>query len=593
MTSRSAVNDWVRALQYKKQMETSPCTTLLSVLEDRARTQADTVALIGDNEHLTYGALVDRSYRYASWTLDRDIAAGDIVALLMPNCPDYVAIWLGLTQTGCAVALINTNLKGDALAYAIRVVGAKHLIVAASLFKPNTTTMEQLATDMPIWVHGEGVEGTLERIDRDIAGRGDVRMSAIHGRQPSRLDRALLIYTSGTTGTSKAANVTHARILEWSFWFAGMMDAQPEDRLYNCLPMYHSVGGVVAIGSILIMGGSVMIRPRFSASRFWSDIVNGNCTIFQYIGELCRYLTRSEPHPLEKVHRLRMCCGNGLRGDVWDQFQRRFNIPHILEFYGATEGGVSLYNCEGKPGAIGRIPAFLTHRFAVELIQADIDTGRPLRDAAGLCVRSAVDEPGEAIGRIDDRTLSGGSRFDGYSDRRASDSKILRDVFVKGDRWFRTGDLMRKDKAGFYYFIDRLGDTFRWKGENVSTAEVASVVAACKGVVDAVVYGVEVPGVEGRAGMAAITTDMDFNFAALKTHLSQNLPRYAHPLFVRLCRDIPMTSTFKLTKGSLAHDGLYPSVLSDTVWFNDLRSGVFIECDVSLKRRICKGTLRV
>jgi fatty-acyl-CoA synthase len=590
---RSAVNDWVRTLRYKSQLDASPHTTLLSVIDDLMRKQADTIALVGEREQLTYGALIDRSYHYANWTLDQDIAAGEVVALLMPNCPDDIAIWLGISHAGCTVALINTNTVGDALANAVRLSGAKHLIVAGSLFGPAAETLAQLAAEMRIWVHGDGADSNLPRIDRTIQTPKGKAANALKARLPQRQDRALLIYTSGTTGTSKAANVTHARVLEWSFWFAGMMDAQAEDRLYNCLPMYHSVGGVVAIGSMLVVGGSVLIRPRFSASRFWPDVVGGDCTIFQYIGELCRYLARSEPHPLETAHRLRLCCGNGLRGDVWERFQSRFRIPRILEFYAATEGNVSLYNCEGKPGAIGRIPAFLSHRFPVQLVRSDIETGQPLRDDAGFCVRCAVDEPGEALGQINDENSLPIRRFDGYSDRSASESKVLHDVFVPGDRWFRTGDLMRKDKAGFYYFVDRIGDTFRWKGENVSTAEVASVITAYDGVVDAVVYGVEVPGREGRAGMAAITTDQGFSLTGLKAHLASNLPDYARPLFVRLCRDIPMTGTFKLTKGSLAREGLDPSVPTDTIWFNDRRNETFVECDIALKRKICWGMLQV
>ena len=233
--------------------------------------RGDRLALIGENEQLTYGALVERSYRYANWTLEQEIAAGDIVALMLPNCPDYVAIWLGITQAGCAVALINTSLVGDALVHAIRVAGAKHVIVAGALLALNAATRARIPLATHVWAHGGG-GNKRPRIDRYVArGRG-ARIGALQVRVPSRRDRALLIYTSGTTGTPKAANVTHERILDWSFWFAGIMDAQPEDRLYSCLPMYHSIGGVVAIGSMLVHGGSVLIRPRFSVSLFWNDI---------------------------------------------------------------------------------------------------------------------------------------------------------------------------------------------------------------------------------------------------------------------------------------------------------------------------------
>jgi len=541
---------------------------------------------------VTYDLLVERSERYAGWALTQGIEAGDTVCLLMPNCADFVAMWLGITHVGCTAALINTSLVGDALAHSIRVAAARHLIVSGSLLGQVSMISAQLPAGTCLWVHGDNEGGDLPRIDHYVARRGghpDIPMS----RVPARKDRALLIYTSGTTGASKAANVTHDRVLEWSVWFAGMMGVEPDDRLYNCLPMYHSTGGVVAIGSMLSRGGSVLIRPRFSASRFWDDVVDGGCTIFQYIGELCRYLTMSAPHPMEAAHRLRLCCGNGLRGDVWDQFQRRFHIPRILEFYAATEGQVSLYNAEGKPGAIGRTPGFLAHRFPVELIRSDVDTGEPVRDAAGLCIRCGMDEPGEAIAPIVADSSSPAREFDGYTDPEASARKVLRDVFVAGDRWFRTGDLMRRDKAGYYYFVDRIGDTFRWKGENVSTADVGAVVTGCRGVTDAVVYGVTIDGMEGRAGMAAITTDGSFDFGTLKAHLTANLPVYARPLFVRLCRDIPITGTFKLTKGPLFRDGLSPLAASDTVWFNDPKSQTFIEYDASLRRLVSEGALRL
>src|SRR6185312_7773345 len=266
--------------------------------------------------------------------------------------------------------------------------------------------------------------------------------------------------------------------------------------LYDCLPLYHSTGGVVAIGAMLVKGGSVLIRARFSASRFWDDVVEGGCTIFQYIGELCRYLVASPPHPLEREHRLRLACGNGLQREPWVAFAERFAVPQILEFYAATEGSVSLYNCEGKPGAIGRVPPFLARRFPVALIRCDTETGTPLRDAAGRCIPCGPDEIGEAIGRVLDAAATPARQFDGYTDNAASEKKLLGDVFAPGDRWFRTGDLMRKDASGYFTFVDRIGDTFRWKGENVATTEVAGVIRACKGVSDAVVYGVKVPNHE-------------------------------------------------------------------------------------------------
>jgi fatty-acyl-CoA synthase len=591
--ARTARNDWLRALQYKKKLDEDPGKTLLTTLNENLEHTGPYPALTDEIETLSYRELVDRANSYARWTLKQDLALGEAVCLLMPNCVNYVAIWLGITEVGCAAALVNTNLVGLSLAQSILAARSRCVIVDVTLLDAVVSAMAMLPPEVRIWVHGAGGRHEFPRLDLDILGREGGALRVPAARRPSGRDRALLIYTSGTTGAPKATNVTHARVLEWSYWFAGMMNAVPEDRLYNCLPMYHSIGGVVAIGSVLTQGGSIVIRRRFSASRFWDDVVGEGCTVFQYIGELCRYLAAGPPHPLEAAHRLRLCCGNGLQAEVWERFQDRFQIPRVLEFYAATEGNVSLYNCEGKRGAIGRVPAFLAGDFPMALVKVDVDTGEVLRDGDGFCIRCEADEAGEAIGRIEADSTSAARRFDGYTDPDASARKVLHDVFMGGDRWFRTGDLMRKDRSGYYYFIDRLGDTFRWKGENVSTTEVANIVATCKGVTAVAVYGVTVPGNEGRAGMAAITTDETFEFSRLRAHLAGKLPDYAQPLFVRLCRELPMTGTFKLTKGPLAREGLSPAGGTDRVWFNDRAAASFIECGASIIRQIGEGSLRL
>jgi fatty-acyl-CoA synthase len=544
----SATQAWIRALTYTKGAAEK---TLPGLIDELAETYGDQPALLSSSAAMSYNELAQNVNRCAHWATAQGLGQGDIVCLMMPNHTDYVAIWLGLTRIGCTVALLNTNLRGDTLLHCIQVAGSDAVI--SSGISPETIPPVRRH-----WVWGGF--GMLHGGSHD--------WGPITHVPPSRPDdRALLIYTSGTTGLPKATVITHRRIIEWSFWFAGLMDTQTSDRLYDCLPMYHSVGGIVAVGAMLVKGGSVFIRERFSASQFWDDVYARNCTIFQYIGELCRYLTLAEPHPQERTHRLRLACGNGLQGDVWRRFQDRFAVPQILEFYAATEGNLSLYNCEGKPGAIGRIPPFLAGQFSMAIIQCDPETGVPFRNAEGFCIPCAHDEPGEAISQINSR------QFDGYTDPAASQKKILHDVFAKGDRWFRSGDLMRKDASNYYYFIDRLGDTFRWKGENVSTTEVTAVLRGCAGVLDAVVYGVTVPGNEGRAGMAAMSTDQGFSFAALSAHLRKHLPDYAHPVFVRLCAALDVTGTFKLIKTDLARQGYMTT--SDPVWRRDHKTGEF------------------
>jgi fatty-acyl-CoA synthase len=363
--------------------------------------------------------------------------------------------------------------------------------------------------------------------------------------------------------------------------------------MYNCLPMYHSVGGVLATGAVLVGGGSVAIRETFSAGQFWSDVVGWDCTLFQYIGELCRYLLHTEPHAHEKDHRIRMCCGNGLRPDIWNSFKERFRIPQILEFYAATEGNVSLVNVEGMPGAIGRIPLFLTHRFPATLVEYDADAGAPVRDARGFCVRCLPNEVGEAIGPLLQDRSNVGSRFEGYTSEEASEKKILRHVFEPGDAWFRTGDLMRKDEQGYFYFVDRIGDTFRWKGENVATSEVAEAICGFPGIKEANVYGVAIPGAEGRAGMTTIVAEDGLDLAAFRTHLVGRLPDYARPVFVRVRDDLEVTATFKHTKNRLVREGYDPVAVGDAIYFNDRERQAFVRLDKSLYDRIQIGQLRL
>ena len=379
--------------------------------------------------------------------------------------------------------------------------------------------------------------------------------------------------------------------MQWSHWFAGLIDVQPEDRMYNCLPLYHSVGGVVATGATLVGGGAVILRERFSASGFWKDVAAERCTLFQYIGELCRYLVNSAPQPEETRHALRLACGNGLRPEVWPAFQQRFRIPQILEYYASTEGNFSLYNCEGRVGAIGRIPPFLAHRVPVALVKFDLESGAPLRDAGGRCVRCAPHEVGEALGQI--VAAHGGTRFEGYTDAAASAGKVLRQVFAPDDAWYRTGDLMRQDEQGFFYFVDRVGDTFRWKGENVSTTEVAAVIAACPKVTDVAVYGVAVPGSDGRAGMAAVVVEDGFDPAELRRALSRQLPPYARPVFLRIVGALQITGTFKLRKQELAAQGYDPARIRDALYLDDAAAQCYLPLDAARYLRLQAGELRL
>jgi fatty-acyl-CoA synthase len=311
-----------------------------------------------------------------------------------------------------------------------------------------------------------------------------------------------------------------------------------------------------------------------------------------YIGELCRYLVNSPPHPKERAHRLRLCCGNGLRGDVWAQFQSRFGVA-ILEFYAATEGNVTLFNFEGKPGAVGRLPWFLKHTFPTTIVRFDLEREQPLRNSRGFCEEAAAGETGEAIGRIFDDPSMPAGRFEGYADAAETERKILRGVFEAGDAWFRTGDLMRRDADGYFYFVDRIGDTYRWKGENVSTTEVAQTICGFAGIEDANVYGVAVPGHEGRAGMAAIVCNPSIDLKALRSYLAARLADYARPLFLRIVGAIDVTATFKQRKLALVKEGFDPACVSDPLYVDDPDRRAFVPIDDALYRRIVTGQTRL
>ncbi|MBR0818777.1 long-chain-acyl-CoA synthetase [Bradyrhizobium liaoningense] len=586
----SASKIWLKAIELTARIETLPGRMFADVVDDWARRQPDRTALVTDDADLDYAGLSKRINRYARWARSVGVAKGDTVALMMPNGIDYVAAWLGISRVGGVVALINTKLVGQSLAHCIDVAKPSHIIVAHELTETLESATPHLKTAAKVWTHGDS--RSERAIDVAVAALDDAPLSPEEHGDVSINDRALLIYTSGTTGLPKAASISHRRILTWGFWFAGLTGATPQDRLYDCLPLFHSVGGIVAPCSMLAAGGSVVIAEKFSASNFWPDIVRHDCTLFQYIGELCRYLLKAPPSEYENRHRLRLACGNGLRGDIWEDFQTRFAIPRILEFYAATEGNFSLFNVEGQPGAIGRIPPLLAHRFPASLVKLDPDSGAPLRNDEGFCLACARGEAGEAIGRIGTAD-EGGGRFEGYTDAGETEKKVLRDVFAKGDAWFRTGDLMRLDDKGFFHFVDRIGDTFRWKGENVATSEVNDAVRDFTGVVDATTYGVSIPGSDGRAGMSAIVVNEGFDIERLPAHLAQRLPAYARPVFVRISRELDATETFKQKKGELAREGFDPAGVGDPLFMADPKSGTYVALDAGTYSQIVDGSIRL
>ncbi len=562
-----------------------------------AARHGDRVALISDRETFTYREMNARANRYARWAKANGLGQGDAVALLMGNRPDYLCLWFGFAKLGAVTALLNTNLAGRALAHCMTAAGARAVVVEATLLPTLETALPHLPAPLPIFVHGapDGAETTQPAVDRAMGDFSGDELGPAERPRLTSLDRCLYIYTSGTTGLPKAANLNHYRVQLAMRGFAGATGAGPNDCVYDCMPMFHTVGGVCAPGVALVNGGKLVIRDRFSAREFWADIVRHRCTIFCYIGEFCRYLLAAAPAPQERSHGLRLIFGNGLRPDVWVAFRDRFALPRILEFYAATESNVSMFNFDSRPGKVGRVPKWLERKFPFAVLRFDVETGQPSRGPDGFCIACAPDETGEVVGAILDDPSRPGARFEGYVDKAATERKVLRDVFAPGDRWFSTGDLMRRDALGYYEFVDRVGDTFRWKGENVSTTEVAEHITGFPGIAQVTVYGVAVPGAEGRAGMAALATDpaAPIDLAALHAYLATHLPEYARPRFLRFQDELEITSTFKQRKTTLVEDGFDPARTTDRLYFDDPRDGAFVLLTPQLYGEIASGRVRV
>jgi fatty-acyl-CoA synthase len=529
----------------------------------------DRRALSFEGRTLTYGELDAMANRYAHWAKGLNLRRGQTVALFMPNRLEYFAVWYGLSKVGVVTALINNQLAGLALAHCLDISTAGHVIVDAETSPVFEQARDLVERPLQQWVLGPA-QGDQRDLVQALKSCSSLPPDRAVRQGMTAAETALLLFTSGTTGMPKAARVTHVRAQLYMRGFAGATDAGENDRVYVTLPLYHATGGLCALGAALLNGGSVVLRRRFSASHFWSDVADEGCTMFVYIGELCRYLVNHEPVEDETRHKLRLAFGNGLRPDIWPLMKQRFRIPEILEFYGSTEGNVSMFNFDGREGAIGRAPKWLRKRFNVRLVQFDVEAEAAIRGPDGLCIECGPGQVGECVGQIGGDARS---EYTGYLDKAASDRKVLRDVFERGDAWFATGDLMKMDADGYFYFVDRVGDTFRWKGENVSTSEVEERLQVFAGISQATVYGVTVDGAEGRAGMAALVVEGAFDAKTFGEHVARELPPYAQPLFVRVLPALDSTGTFKVRKMDLVADGFDPAKVKGPLFFNDPKRG--------------------
>lgn len=547
-------------------------------------------AFIEGDKSLTFDEFDTYANRVANWATDQGCKAGDTVAVFVRNRAEYVAIWFGLSKIGAISALLNYQLTGRALAHCIKISDAKLLILDTEMEEAWNSVKDEMSEDLTVFAAFGEING-MPSLDAALSDTPPHRPNRDLRKGIKAGEMCMKMYTSGTTGLPKAAKVTHVRAQNYMRGFAAAAKTKPTDRMYMVLPMYHATGGLCGVGAAITNGGAVIVRPKFSATKFWDDVTHYDATLFMYVGELCRFLLSTPAHPKERSHKIRWIMGNGLRPEVWPGFVERFNIPHVIEFYGATEGNVSLINIDGPVGAVGRVPNYLKSKFNIDIIRYDVETATNVRGSDGFCIRTNDDEVGEMIGEI--RTDDPRFRFEGYGSKEATQKKILRDVFRKDDAWFRSGDLMKRDRLGYYYFIDRVGDTYRWKAENVATGEVAAVLSAFPGITQANVYGVQVQGYDGRAGMASLVSESDPDLEALKAHVDASLPHYARPVFLRLSKESDTTSTFKFKKTNLVKAGFNPKNISEPLFVLNSNTGAYEPLTKTVYKDIVSGARRL
>ncbi|XP_049835547.1 long-chain fatty acid transport protein 1-like [Schistocerca gregaria] len=565
--------------------------TIPKVFREVVRRNPNKVAFYFENKQWTFSEVEKYTNKIANYFKKQGYKKGDCIAVMMDSKPEFVFVWLGLAKIGVVAALINSNLRKAPLTHCITAANSCAIIFGSEVSEAISEVLDTVA-GKPLYQLNETdsseVVATATNLGNELA-------TSVDGSAPeyptcSLSDKLIYIYTSGTTGFPKAAVITHTRFLLMAVGLHSMLQVSSDDIVYDPLPVYHSAGGILGVGQALLYGTSVVIRRKFSASNYWSDCIKYNCTVSQYIGEMCRYLLSVPEKPEDKQHKVRLAFGNGLRPQIWKKFAERFGISQIGEFYGATEGNSNLINTDNTEGAVGFIPRYAWFLYPVSLIRIDEETEEPLRDKNGYCIPCKPGEPGVLIGKIDQKKVV--NSFSGYSDPKSTEKKIIDDVFSKGDKAFNSGDILVMDEFGYYYFKDRTGDTFRWRGENVATSEVEGVISATIGLKDVVVYGVQIQNVEGRAGMAAIHDDNDsLDPVVLAEAVNKNLPFYARPLFVRVVRELPMTGTYKLIKRELQKEGYNPYKITDKLYF--LEKGKYVPLHRQLYDDIVNGNVRL
>ncbi|XP_073987988.1 long-chain fatty acid transport protein 4-like isoform X3 [Rhodnius prolixus] len=563
------------------------------IFRENVKKNPNKVCFVFEDKEWTLGEVEDYSNKIANLFKSHGYRKGDAVGLMLENRPEFVCIWLGLSKIGVITALINFNLRQNSLLHSINVAKCQAFIFGEEFSDAIKEICNQLS-GVRLYSFSAG-EPRLPK--GELGERQISKLLAETSSSPPNLDeinfhdRLLYIYTSGTTGLPKAAVITHARYvflagaISYQIWF------KRSDRFYTPLPLYHTAGGAMSIGQAIVYGACVVIRKKFSASSYFSDISKYNCTVAQYIGEMCRYILATPPKPTDTQHKIRVIFGNGLRPQIWKEFVQRFNIPKVGEFYGATEGNANIANIDNTIGAIGFVSRIIPSVYPISIIKVDPSTGEPLRNADGLCITCKPGEPGVFIGKI---IPSNPARaFLGYVNEKESEKKIVYDVSKKGDSAFLSGDIIVADEFGYLYFKDRTGDTFRWKGENVSTSEVEGIVSNLVDFKDCVVYGVEVPGSEGRAGMAAIVDkENSINLNKLTDGIKKALPSYARPMFLRILNEVEMTGTYKMKKLDLQKEGFDPSLIRDKLYYSS-PSGCYEPLTQDVYTQLKTGKIRL
>jgi len=559
--------------------------TLGVLVREQADRIPDRVLLRFENETLTYAAFNGGVNAFAAVFKQAGIGR-EPVALMLENSPTLLMAQAAVAKIGAIGALINTHLRGAPLSHVLLASGARHVFADAECL-PHVVALPD-AVSLTVW--GEGDPAALpphvEPLDTALeeAPRTEPAMPDVRGR-----DLFLYIYTSGTTGYPKPAIIRHSRYTMAGIALSRLLGIGADDVIYAPLPLYHGESNFVGFSVAVRAGGAFASRRRFSASEFLNDVRRHGATAFVYVGELCRYLLRQPPTPHDRDHCLRLAAGAGLRPDVWAPFQQRFGVQRIFEMYGATEGNVSLMNRTGRVGSVGRPYPFQHH--LIRLARYDVQKGELVRATNGFVVPCRIDEPGELLSRVG---KGGTMPYDGYADAQATQAKVLHDAFESGDAYFRTGDVLRRDADGYYYFVDRIGDTFRWKGENVATQEVAEILNATPGVSETNVYGVEIPGADGRAGMAAVVLEPGAPFDAAAFYAqAEQLPVYAQPIFVRIMPAMDVTGTLKQRKVDLQRQGYDVNTIADPVYVRNDGGRTFVPLTSALLAQIRSGAVRL